>query len=141
MSKVNLSRILELADAVEAFGNRFDFRFWTKGWDGRPNTCGTVACALGLAVEKWGAECGVIFYRCSTDTAAPAWTLSDDDGGDYTLEAAYALFGELSEPDFEVLFVPLSMGGLHGSATAKEWAEHARRWVARFPEGTYVWKG
>jgi hypothetical protein len=136
MSRVNLARILELADAVEAFGNRFNFRRYTTDWRGEPNKCGTTACAVGLAVEKWGAECGVKFrsfrYVVRGECCVmPALSTTSDS----PLGAARAMFGELSASDFDVLFTPsLLKGGLHGDATAKEWAEHARRWVAAFQE-------
>jgi hypothetical protein len=137
MERVNTQRILELADAVEAYGNRFDFCYWTRGWNNKPNECGTTACALGIAVEKWGAECGVIFKTtfATGETLFPSPALLSSDSTD-VIDAARAMFGELSEDAFITLFVPerciISEDRLPVTASAKEWAAHARRWVAEY---------
>jgi hypothetical protein len=130
---MNTKRLLKLADAVEAFGERFDFQSWTTGWGGLPNVCGTTACALGLAVEMWGAECGV-FFRSVEHECNPSICYRNGGG---SVVSARAIFGEdLTRADYDILFTPCDtdVGGfsLMAHASAKQWAEHARHFVTEY---------
>lgn len=115
MTKVHLRRLLKLADYLDTVPAKlFDYNDW-----GRAEPCGTVACALGHAVEGPFRRFG---YRLNSNETAPYCIVVNRSGQYAAYQAIEELFGE----EAANLFYPVEG---EERATPKQVARKIRRFV------------
>ena len=131
---MNAERLLKLADFLETLPpERFDYSDWV-GWNWKGDqtlSCGTPACALGWAAAMPEfRELGLQLIACPAafrDGVIGKIGLKDDP--DCGAEHASAVIFGLSEDEHDYLFVPDWSNDLDENASAKEVADHIRRFV------------
>lgn len=130
-------RLLKLADLLEAdaknkTGLRFDMGNWGTITDPtKPVSCGTTACAMGLAALSGAFKRAGLGYRISGEQLL----ITMHDRVD-AMEAAEKLFG-ISYEEAEYLFIDTAGEGARGERAV---AKQIRKFVARggLPKGHWA---